>query len=868
VPVLLILLVAPARATAFGIESFTITARNADGTIDELAGTHPFSLEVHAGVNTGRAAGPEEPLRRVEVSLPPGLVGSALDVPRCSAVSPASCSGSDQVGVLRGIVAGLGQVTAPIYNLAPELGHAAAFGVTINGESFIQRLSLAGVGAGSSIRLSGSVSPGLGLTDIDEQIWGVPADPGHDPERICRSSSGELIEGCPSGAEPMPLLTLPGSCSGPMVTTLTATSFGPSPVTAVATALSRDAGENPRSLVGCEGVPFDSRLTVQSEAAALAPSALGIGIEVPQYEGSGVTAAAFVTELEIKLPEGLALNPTAGSWLSSCSPAAIGLESTAGAEPPAFDEKRAECPASSRFGSVKLRTPLVDHELDGAIYLATPTANPFDARYAIYLVVEDEATGTILKIPGRLDADPNDGRLTATIPELPQFPFEELELEFSGGSRAPLVSPPECGRYTTEATFTPSTAPFGSVITRSGGFTLDRGSGGKPCPPPEAERNTKPSFQAGTTMPVAGAAAPLVVKFSREDTDQHLGSFELTLPPGLLANLGGVSVGTEVGSARVEAGVGPEPLRLDGTVYLGGPYKGDPYSLTIVVPAQAGPFDLGTIVERVAVNIDPATAQISVHSDPLPQILDGMPLQLRGLRIDLDRPGFIRNPTSCEPMAISGSATSSLGQTAPLSMPFQVGECARLRFRPKLSLRLTGALGRNGHPGVRAVMSGAEGEATPVSAGFTLPADELLDLGHIRDLCPRGAKDDQCPPSSRLGSVRLESPFLAEPLTGMLYLRVPSHRLPALSAELHSGSLGFVLHGRTTDSHGRVGVSLESLPDIPFSQAVFSLAGGRSGIVVNSRSLCSSPARAAASFVAHSGKRRKLRLRPPLGGHC
>jgi hypothetical protein len=858
--VLAILLVAPAGAAAFSVESFTVMARNADGTVDELAGTHPFSLEVHAAVDTTNSGGPAEPLRQVEVSLPPGLVGNSLDTPRCSADSPASCSGSNQVGILQFTAVGLGQVTVPVYNLSPAFGYAGAFGVTIGSESLVQQLRLSGVGGAGSIRLSSLISPSLGITEVDEQIWGVPADPAHDAERVCRSATGDIIEGCSSGAELLPLLTLPGSCSGPLVNKLTATSFGLSPVTAVAFALSRDASGNPRPLNGCAGVPFQPRLSVQSEGAALASSAFKVGLEVPQYEGADVTAAASVQRLEIKLPDGFALNPSAGSWLSGCPLAAVGLESAPGTEPPDFDEEPAECPPSSGLGTVKLRTPLIDHELEGAIYLATPFANPMDSRYAIYLVIEDEATGTVLKVPARIDADAGNGRLTATIPELPQFPFEDLELEFSGGTRALLVSPTECGRYTTEADFTPSTAPFAPVAARSVGVTVDRGAGGAPCPQPEAGRSARPSLQAGTTGSVAGTESSLVIELSREDSDQHLGAFALTFPPGLIADLGSTPVGAEVGGVRVEAGVGPQPLALDGKAYLGGPYRGAPYSLTMVVPGHAGPFDLGTIVERVAVDFDPATAQVSVRADQLPQILEGVPLQLRAIRLDLDRAGFIRNPTSCEPMTIAGTATTSLGQTAPISSRFQVGECAQLAFSPKLSVRFSGALGANGHPTLRATLRTEPSGAALRSAAFTLPEYELLDLHHLRALCPQAAGVGQCPASSRLGTLSLQSPDLEAPLEGPVYLRVPSRRLPDLSAELSFGGSSFMLPGRTTTSHGTLGVSLESLPDIPLSTAVLTLSGGRRGILVNSRSLCGKRGPVGATFSAHNGMQRKLRV--------
>jgi hypothetical protein len=365
----------------------------------------------------------------------------------------------------------------------------------------------------------------------------------------------------------------------------------------------------------------------------------------------------------------------------------------------------------------------------------------------------------------------------------------------------------------------------------------------------------------------AGGDSPLVIKLLRETTDQHFGSFDLTLPPGLIADLGSVSIGAPVGSVRVDAGLG-SPLAVDGTVYLGGPYDGAPYSLEIVVPAQVGPFDLGTIVERAAVSVDPVTAQVSVRSDPLPQILAGVPLELRGLTLDLDRPGFVRNPTSCEPMAITGSATTSLGQTASLSERFQVGDCAKLPFKPKLGLRFSGGLGRNGHPGVHAVLSGNPRGAALASVGFTLPAGELLDLRHLPQICPRTLAPSLCPESSRLGALHLDSPFVDGPIEGSVYLRASSRGLPDLIAAVRSGGLAFVLHGHAAAHDGRLRVHFGSLPDVPVSRAVFNLAGGRSGIVVNSRPLCAGPGTVAATATAHNGMRRTMDVVPRLAGHC
>jgi len=862
--VLVTLLLAPSSAAAgFGVESFTVTARNADGTIDEVAASHPYALDVSLSMNADRLGKPEGALSTIQIDLPPDLIGNSLAVPRCSLAdfggSAPRCAGSTQIGILRARVGSLGQLSIPIFNLVASPGYAAVFGVSVEKTTIFQRLKLMGSGATSSVRLSVVLPPEQEISDIEEEIWGVPAASSHDPERTCWTAAESVVEGCSAGgAAEKPLLTLSASCAEPLRTTVTAVSLGPPSLSAVASAFSRDAAGNPRPLVGCDAIPFEPRLSVAGEAVALAPTALTVGLEMPQHESVGASSAASLAALHLELPDGVALNPAVGSWLTGCSPGEIGLESAPGVVPPVLGVGASSCPPSSQMGSVKLKTPLVDHALVGAIYLATPSANPFGARYAFYLVIEDEATGTIIKAPGRLEADAGDGRLSATVAEFPQFPFSDLQLEFGGGPRAPLVSPPSCGRYTAAATFSPSTVPFELPAARSAGFMISAGAGGAPCPPPEAARPATPSFQAGTKVPRAGGDSSLLIRLSRQDTDQHLGSFELNLPPGLVANLGSVPIGAAVGGVRVAAGVGPDPLRLDGTVYLEGPYRGAPYSLAIVVPARAGPFDFGTIVQRAAISVDPVTAQIGVHSDPLPRILAGVPLELRGLTLDLNRSGFIRNPTTCEPMAITGSATTSLGQAAPLSARFQVGDCAGLGFRPKLALRLLGPTGKGAHPRVRAVLSTRRGDANISRAAITLPGSELLDNRRLGDVCTGAQyRAGTCPARSVYGHAKVSTPLLGAPLEGPVYLRESRGRLPQLAVSL-AGGIHLDLVAHIDSVHGRLRARFGSLPDVPLDKLVLTLRGGRKGLLVNTGGVCRGGLRAGAWFAGHNGKARSL----------
>lgn len=313
----------------------------------------------------------------------------------------------------------------------------------------------------------------LAVTDVQEELWGVPGASVHNRERVCSDQADER-EGCASSAGEAPFITLPASCSEPLRTLLTVTSDGQPPVAANATALSRDSGGNLQPLGGCEVVPFAPRIAVNAENMAAAPSAVAIAVEVPQYEGARVIASAALRALRLEFPPGLTLNPASGSWLTGCSRSAVGLETVGGVSPANFNEDDAGCPGSSKVGSAKLSSPLVDHPIEGSINVAAPSNVLGGGHFAFYLVIEDAETGTILKIPGTLEADPSDGRLTALITELPQLPFGEMLLEFDGGSRATLVNPPVCGSYATEATLIPSTESFSPPVTRTSSLSLSR----------------------------------------------------------------------------------------------------------------------------------------------------------------------------------------------------------------------------------------------------------------------------------------------------------------------------------------------------------------------------------------------------------
>ena len=855
----------PATARAdFGIESFTAAATNQDGSVDLAAGSHPYDFTIHFAMNLDPEGEAEGSIYSMQVDLPPGLVGSPQAVPFCdmadfdTGLFP-SCPARSQIGVVHADTR-LGTSVLGLYNLRPPPGAAAAFGFGDNGSPVIERLSL---GADGTVRVSAPVLPtGLGLRSITETIWGVPADRGHDGERgACLEAGGE----CSTDAEPAPLLTLPTSCGGPLRTTITAASLEEPERSTTASALSPGEGGLLEGLRDCEGPSFDPRIGIRPEADALSPSGLLVDLELPQTEAAELPASAALRQITVRLPAGLTFNSPAAAGLAACSPAQIGLESVPGGQPPRFDAVPVTCPDASKLGTASVQTPLLDHLLPGAIYLATPGENPSGAIFAIYVVLEDPTSGTILKLPGRLDADPADGRLTATISDLPQLPFEDMKLSFFGGPRAALTTPSTCGTYTTTADAVPSTVPAGSVAHLRSSFTFSSGAGSGPCPPGALPND--PDFEAGAVVPIAGLRTPFVLRLQRQDASQQLAAFDLALPPGLSARLAGAAVcadaaipscpaSSSVGQATVGTGVGSAPLYLRGTVYLAGPYRGAPVSLLVVVPALAGPFDLGTVVVRVAVQVDPVTGQLSAASDSFPQILRGVPLAIRSLAISLDRPGFIRNPTSCDPMRIDAGAVSTLGQVAPLSSRFQLGACAGLAFQPRAAVRLLGPIHRGAHPRLRTVLRPRAGDANIRRVAVTLPGTELLDNRHIGTICTAARfAAERCPAGSVYGFARAWTPLLDQPLEGPVYLRSSRHRLPDLAASL-DGQIHLDLTGHVNSIGGRIRNTLVALPDVPLSKVVLTMAGGKRGLLVNTGGLCAGELRAAATFDAQNGKTR------------
>jgi hypothetical protein len=678
----------------------------------------------------------------------------------------------------------------------------------------------------------------------------------------------------------------------------------------------------------CESIPFDPSIAVEPNTAQTdSPAGASVEVKVPFEPPTPLEKAAEETKqarsqvrsASVSLPLGMGLNPSAANGLEACTDAQFGK----GTRNPVA------CPPASKVGTVEVDTPpLPDGSLTGSVFVGRQLSqDPASGDlYRIFVTAESARYGISARLLGKVSADPQTGRLTTTfddgnlgrvpLPGLPQVPFESFRLRFNGGPRAPLTSPPTCGPNSTSTQMTPWSSAVGPVppggeegpdsdppVTPGDDFSLTSLSGGGECPKTLAGRPFSPSFGARTTNRKAGAFTTLKVEIARADGQQELKGVDITLPPGHTGKLAGLKYCPEsaiaqaagkrgaaeaaasscpnssfIGSAAVKTGSGSEPLSITGKAFLAGPYKGAPLSLVFVTPATAGPFDLGTVVVRVALLVDRTTAQIRALSDPIPHVFGGALLNVRSVVVKTDRPRFSINPTNCSPLATTGALRGGGGNPLdpaafsafPVSSPFQVKDCDKLDFRPKLFLRLFGATKRAKNPKLRAVYTARDGDANSSKAVVTLPRSLFLDQSSLAKVCTRVQYDaNDCPKSSRYGFARAFTPLLDKPLEGPVFLRSSDNDLPDLVASLR-GQVDIDLVGRIDAVKGRIRNSFETLPDVPVSKFVLTMRGGKKGLLTNSRKLCGKKGakkiRAVARITAHNGK--KANQRPKMRHSC
>ena len=870
-------------------------ASDEEGLDASLAGSHPYVALLEANLNSVREFDypyPSEGLKDLELHLPRGLVvNPQAPTVRCAEdelaaqdpLGEGGCPAASQIGqiTVMTVVGAPGPKRSPLYAMQPPPGVAAEFGFYILGALIHIQGDLDG-----DFHLTGASRDILAkyvVLGIQVELWGDPAAPGHDEVRFadnCPYGTGCSIS--PEEANKVPFVTMPASCHEALTLDATARSWEGSE-TSRATVFS-DAEGNPLQMSGCNALEF--KPTISSKATTNqgdSPTGLDFSIHQPQSESLGGRSTAPLKDATVTLPAGMSVNPAGAGGLGVCTESQMDYAPTEGKV--RFLTTHQSCPGASKIGTVQGTTPLLDHKVPGSLFLAKPYDNPFGSLLALYLTVEDEQSGIVAKLAGKVSPDPNTGQLTASFTENPELPLQDIELHVFNGPNATLMSPLSCGTQTTNTTLTPWSSPEGADAHPADSFATAAS-----CSSSEAEAPKDISFTAGTTSPLSGAYAPFELHLSRPDGSQRITGVKTTLPEGLLGRLAGASYcpesgiavaksreapekgkdeiqspscpgSSELGSVAVSAGAGPDPISASGHVYLAGPYGGAPLSMVAIVPAVTGPFDLGTVVNRIALNVDPVTAQIKAVSDPLPTIREGVPFDVRSISLKIDRPEFTLNPTSCEAMAIEGQATTAPGQSESLQNRFQVGECGRLAFKPHLTLRLKGATRRAGHPKLIGTIYSKGGEADPSRLQVKLPRSAFLDQAHIRTICTRvqfsagAGNGSQCPPGSVYGHAWVKSPLLDYTLSGPVLLRSSSHKLPDLVMALQGPSYQPVqveISGKTDSVKGALRNTFEAVPDAPFSQARLVLYGGKRGLVVNSRNLCAHNYRANVRALAHN----------------
>jgi uncharacterized repeat protein (TIGR01451 family) len=858
-------------STPFGVSGLRAEALDGAGALDTQAGAHPNALFTSFDIPTQRAytvAGsedtyPVENIRQVVFDLPAGLDGNTQAAPTCTLADLANfgaCSHSTQVGVLELIEP---HVTQPgvehdlaIYNITPESGYPAEFGVF---DPLLGRavLMYAEVRTGSDYGLQVTSAPlprALPISGVRAIFFGDPAT--YDE----------------SGAPPRALFANPTHC-GPSFTTEVHIDTWQNPGAVNSVGAPELAGPNWKSAktesppaVGCGALQFNPEVEILPQStpagAAESPTGLAVDIMVPQNERPEGLASPEIKDVTVTLPPGMAVSPSGANGLSACTDTQeagrpegeIALHS---AEP-------VRCPEASKIGSVEVVTPAVKLPLKGSLYVAQQSANPFGSLLAVYLVAE--GSGVLVKLAGHVELDPVTGQVTTRFegnPPLegePQQQVSEIKLNVFGGPRAALISPPACGQYEVKSALTPWSGQAPSEVVSD--FVVSSGCGG----------GFAPAFTAGTTNNRAAGFSPLTVALSRRDGEQRLGEVEITTPPGIGAVLKSVaqcpepaaSLGTcggesQIGETDVAAGPGEDPVWVrGGKVYLTGPYEGAPFGLSIVVPAVAGPFHLGTEIVRARINVDPVTAQVTVSSKPLPRILQGVPLDVRTINVTLDRPGFTFNPSNCAPLSVTGALTSTQGSRAAVSSPFEAANCATLPFKPQLSASTLGHTSKqNGASLSVKIASAGIGQANIAKVDLTIPNILPSRLTTLQKACLEAqfnANPAGCPAASDIATATVHTPLLNAPLTGPVYF--VSHggaAFPDTEMVLQGEGVKLILDGHTDIKKGVTYSRFESIPDAPFTSFEFNAPEGPYSIFGANGNLCQTETRMPTTIVAQNG---------------
>jgi hypothetical protein len=810
--------------------------------------------------------------RDIEVHLPAGMIGNPQGIPPCTVAqlgnSPteSECPSDSQVGVTDVTVSEPipGSFTEPIYNMTPPGGDIVArFGFfAVLYPAFINvRVDPYDYSLIASIEGAPS---GAGFLEAATTLWGVPGAEEHNGERLTPEEAvhSEFPKGGRKpGLPPAPFLSNPTDCSHSREISVTARSYQ---LPGSSSSLSAPFPK----ITGCGKLDFAPTFTATpTNPEAAAPTGLDATVRIPQDETPNGLATSTLKGAVVTLPQGMSVNPAAGDGLAACSDAQVGYE----------HNETSHCPAAAKIGSAEIEVPALEDTLQGAVYQRTPVPGRL---FGFWLVTDEQ--GVHLKLPAEIQPDPLTGQLVTVFNGIsslggnPQVPFEELRLHVFGGPRAPLATPSRCGTYLTHYAFT----PWSGLPSVEKDTAMEITSG---CD----KGGFAPGLDAGTTSLRAGSYSPFTFTLTRNDGESNPQTIALHLPQGLLAKLGGVPLcpdaqaatgacpsDSKVGKVSAASGVGgaplwiPQPGKAPTAAYLAGPYKGAPYSIVSVVPAQAGPFDLGTVVNRAAIEVDPDTALATIKTDPLPQILEGVPIAYRVLHVETDRENFTLNPTDCSAKKITATVVSTDGSIAEPSDAFQATNCAKLAYSPKLKLSFVGQTKRTGNPGVKAILTQKPNQANSAAATVLLPKSQFIDNAHISNPCTRVQfAAEACPKGSILGKVKATSALLDQPLKGKVYFRSNGgdRELPDLVADLR-GQIRIILVGFIDSVNGRVRTRFLSVPDAPVTRFEMNLFAGKRSLIENSEDLCRTGRGAEVRLKGQNG--RVQNTRPVIAAPC
>jgi hypothetical protein len=845
----------PAQAK-ITIEEFKTTSS------DPQAGGHPDLTTEFTLADPGNP----EVAKNVAFNAPEGVFGNPNAISRCTASDFAlsECPVNSQAGVITIWANYNGQPDellgiSPVYDMVPALGETARF-------QFVAPTVNIPIAIPVEVRTGGDYGLRFSVAEITQQIplqaakftlWGMPALPSHDAERFQKGSPdnpatcpGQETASCGNTHATVsipvrPLINYPTVCTGePLQTVLTVQSYQ-HPQN-----LSTETDEYP-PVEGCDRETFRPVLSASlTTDEADSASGLNLGFHVPQTLGF-TPSPSQVRSVIVTLPPGLTINPDAADGQSACSDDDANFDS----------EGPAACQDNAKIGTITVGTPALDGPLIGSIYIGEP--KPGD-QYRLFMVVS--GFGMNIKLVGSVVPDPQTGRLTARFVDLPQVPFEDYDIHLFASDRGLMATPTHCTLYGVVAAMVPWNNLLANQSSEAN-LSLAQGPNRTLCP--GQVRPFAPRLVAGMSNPLAGNFSTFHLKLDRDDGHQFLGDLNFKLPPGFTGNLRGISycpepsiaaaagklgraeqaaascpASSQIGTSNVAAGPGSHPFHAIGKMYLAGPFKGAPLSLVAITPALAGPYDYGVVVVRVALHVDPLTAQVSAVSDTVPSIIGGIPIRMRSIQVNIDRPEFTINPTNCSQFSVDSQGIGEQGTVTDFSSFFHAVNCLTLPFRPSMSVRLMGkrkTTRRSKNPELRFDLFTRSGDANIKAISVTLPSAFEIDQRHLGNICSeKELAATQCAGRTPIGKAMTTTPLLDQPLEGPAYAVSGSGGLPRLAFILN-GQVNLTPRADTTTVAGHLKTTVPVVPDAPVGHFRLTVFGGKTGYLINTRSLCSQP---------------------------